>query len=226
MKADNIALDVKFFCYRGPWAEVEIIATAMQCNMAEGRDPQEIRMELFSKAQRNPAKFLKDKDDPKNARLYTVMQAVNKGILLVDENKDHEKTLKWADGAILCMAPPSIDVIGHFVSKSYTDKAGETTFGFIQEKLDNIHATARHIEDDPKYAINSTATSGSEDDSPESILKDGLDSGVLDQNEFNIFMTGSPRKWKKTGFLQELKSNAKLKAELKGLIEAKTVTKT
>ncbi len=226
MDFDTIDLDAKHFCYKGDWREVKVVATAFGCNMSEGVNPQEVRMELYSKAKKNPVDFMKKKDDPKNERRYVIMQALNKGVLIKEENKEHETTIRWDDGAVLCVAPPSMDPVSHFVNATYTDKAGETAFGYVADRLRSIESPGEDVSD--KYKINLQAyitEHKSAIDTAESILKEGLESKVLDENAHNIYLAGTSRKWKKEGFLNDLKNNPQLKAEIRAAINKVLVPK-
>lgn len=158
---DEKLTNAKQWCYEANWDQIKSYARVLGLRINEDAD--EVRWNLKLIAEKDPVLFLAGLNNKLTQRKHYVLEAIDKGILMVDNISN---SLSWANGSNICISPMGKDPIDHFVDLTET-KEGQRTYDSvlglvspsakpaveITSELHNVAPVAKEMKEDFKNEV-------------------------------------------------------------------------
>ena len=207
-KAHKQEFDAVNWCYNAKPNKLMGVATLLMNHEQLMQNIEDIRYNLVMIAKRNPPRFTELMDDPKTERNYIVRQAIERGLLVVNQNING---VCYAENpnAPLSVAQSGKDPVYDFVTKSMTGGDVGKFYADIENYVNPPVEEVKAIAYVPKEVVAEKSKADLIDESELRVLyKSGIEKGVIEVK---------PPYWKKfkgksfkseEAFIQGLKDNA------------------
>lgn len=225
MAKDEALDEAKYFCRKGAWDEVK--AVAMVLGLKSDLTTDETRWNLRTIAERDPQKFLDLQKDPKMKMKYSVLEAIDKGFLVINHQAN---SIAWLTNRLnpIYTAVIGRDIVDGFVNQLSTIEGlplYNAILGMIypqSDKLPKMVIPTQEEMDKAKLAANPPAPMLKDcilnDTEVKELIEKGIRNEVIGLKGNMPWLTFGAGKYPKAeGFAKVLKSDEEL---LKTLIEA------
>jgi hypothetical protein len=130
---DKLKQKAASWCYNANFTDVQALARVLMKDSMKDMDSEEIRWNLKKIAELDPKKFLEDTDSDIIKRKNVFYEAIDRGILKVDQSQN---TLAWAENPSqpIFRGALNADIIDVALSGSTTPE-GEVVFAAIREQV-------------------------------------------------------------------------------------------
>jgi hypothetical protein len=202
--------EAKNWCISPSTQVDELIAYAKVLNIDCDRSIDEIRWDLKVNAESNPDKFMAGLKAANTKRKYTVITAIEKGILVKNIQAN---TMTWADGKVISLAPIGRDPLDHLVDLTQSDSKGENLYATLCEMIKEIPTTKAAAQDkNENHGINTDL------DENETLVEAALKEGSITKAGAWYYF-GEDKKWIGRKIFEEMKKNPKLVDEIKSSLK-------